>query len=185
MTSAQRRRQMGHKDDNTFQAYIGRTSGVDVQGIINDEAPDQAFIDFVASMETMVDQGAPVPHGSLLVHPRKRNSRSPNAVMVSHLPTDDPYNPFDGTETTAPFTSAIKRGPPSRYLLAYLRHDTSRASFTAKADASSENTDHALHEIVAPLCAMAMPDKGGWSYPGAQPSPAGTCSYCGHDVSNR
>lgn len=51
---------MGHKDDNTFQAYIGRTSGVDVQYIINDEAPDQAFIDFVASMETMVDR----PRGS-------------------------------------------------------------------------------------------------------------------------
>ena len=59
VTSAQRRRQMGHKDDNTLLAYISRTSGVDVQAIISGTPADQDFIDFVASMQTSVDRSAP------------------------------------------------------------------------------------------------------------------------------
>jgi len=176
---------MGHKDDNTFQAYIGRASGVDVQAIASGESPDQELVDFVTSMETSVDRNAPLQHGSLLVHARKRNSRPPDDDEPSACVDVDTYNPFDGTETAAPFNSAPVRHPPSRYLLAYLKHDPLRADFVMKADASSTTEDQSLHDVVGPLCSMAVPDNAGWSYPGAQPSEDGTCSHCGRDVSNR
>lgn len=175
---------MGHKDDNTFQAYISRTSGVDVQAIISGSAADQDLIDFVASMQTSVDLGAPVQHGSLLAHARKRNTLSPDTAVSSGLETGDPYNPFEGTETANPFTCTLVRKPPSRHLIAYLKHDAVRSDFVKKLTAS-DNGHQTLQELVAPLRAMAAPETKDWSYPGAQPSAAGACRYCGQDVSRR
>ena len=96
---------MGHKDNNTFQEYIGKTSGVDVQAIIGGETPDQGFIDFVASMQTTVDLSVPVQHGSLLVHARKRDARPVQGSQPFEPMEDDRYDPFDGDDIAAPFTS--------------------------------------------------------------------------------
>lgn len=185
VTAAQRRRQMGHKDDNTFQDYIGKTSGVDVQAIIIGESPNQSLIDFVASTQASVDQDAPREHGSLLVHARKRNDRPEGAAATHTLNSQDPYDPFEGEDAVDPFTSAPRRQSPSRFLTAYLRHDVHRHDFVSKSDRVSNKPHHSLSEVVAPLRAMATPRSEDWSYPGAQPTCTNRCRYCNVDVSSR
>lgn len=176
---------MGHKRDDTFQAYIGRISGVDVQRIIVGKDPDQDLIDWVASMQTDVDRGGPVRHGSLLVHTKRRNHPSSQTGHGIDSDLDEAYDPFDGTETATPFNVAKDRGPPSRQLRTYLKYDTPRSDFITIAQAQSDpRVQSLLHQTVAPLCAMASPIAKPWNYPGAQPSACGTCSYCGLNVSD-
>jgi hypothetical protein len=94
---------MGHKDDNTSQSYISRTSGVDVQAIISggaadqdlisDGAANQDLINFVASMQTSVDHGAPVQHGSACAC-AEASKLSPDTAVLLSLDAGDSYNPY-------------------------------------------------------------------------------------------
>lgn len=185
VTAAQRRRQLGHKDDNTFQDYIGKTSGVDVQAIMIGESPNQSLMDFVASMQASVNQDAPREHGSLLVHARKRNDPREGAALTHTLISQELYDPFEGDDAVDPFTSAPRRMSPSRFLTAYLRHDVPRHDFVSKCDRVSDKPPRSLSEVVAPLREMATPHSKDWTYPGAQPTCTNRCRYCDVDISGR
>ncbi|KAH9828465.1 Protein of unknown function (DUF3435) [Teratosphaeria destructans] len=70
VTAAQRRRQMGHKNDDTFQFYISQTSDLHTQAIMNGTKQDQDAVDWLRSMRNKRNLSAPKPKGSLLTDSR-------------------------------------------------------------------------------------------------------------------
>ncbi|KAK0864686.1 hypothetical protein LTR87_015701 [Friedmanniomyces endolithicus] len=145
VTAVQRRRQMGHKSDDTFMAYISRISDVRLRAIMNGTEQDQEGIDFLSSMRPQRDLEVPKPGRSSLTDVRfLRTIAAKQAADLEHMENrvecksknsypsrrqqyDDSVDIFTGAEEAAPFSNTMARGWPSRHLQVYLRYDIARA----------------------------------------------------------
>ncbi|KAI7489735.1 hypothetical protein KC357_g2124 [Hortaea werneckii] len=189
VTPAQRRRQMGHMNDNTFQSYISRISGVDVQAIINGKEQDQETIDWLCSMRTRLDTTAPRPSGSLLSENRFWRNGVATVQGSSSFISDfrraiqeheDRVNIFEGVEVAAPLTSVVSRPPPSKNLAMYLRYDEPRAAFLKHTFGSVQPlAPFAITAAVGAAYQMALQTPPQWRYPGTSLSASGGCVECG------
>ncbi|KAK0303699.1 hypothetical protein LTR82_017447 [Friedmanniomyces endolithicus] len=187
VTAVQRRRQIGHKSDDTFMAYISRISGVHLQAIMNGTEQDHEGIDFLRSMRPQRDLGAPQPGRSSLTDVRfwrtmaddkqeadlqfmesRVASKSKDTYPIRRQRYDDSLDIFTGAEEVAPFSSTITRGPPSRHLQIYLRCDTARANMIQSFYRADEDSHMRLSDAVAVAAALSVPDPPEWFYPCAQ-----------------
>jgi hypothetical protein len=156
---------MGHKDDDTFMAYISIVSGVDVQNIINQHAPDQPLIDYLRLMQPHIDLSAPVRASSHLTNASRRNhlDQDYSASRESHF--GKPSDIFYSTDTTEPFTTPVKRLESSRFLLSYLRHDKDRAALIHLLQHTRREELVELSNLVHPLRAMCASTHQPLHYP--------------------
>ncbi|WPH01245.1 Hypothetical protein R9X50_00408200 [Acrodontium crateriforme] len=180
VSSVQRRRQMGHKNDDTFMAYISQISGIHCQNIMAGKAPDQKAVDFLRSMRTGLNTTRTVAGSSLT---DSRFWRTKDTCSSSNDANSDlPLFGDNGEEylVTQPFSETIRREPPSRQLVAYLRYDKCRAE-VAKLFAPSVATTPimSLSKAVETWLGVTDPDPGEVYYPGSEPDPTtGDCLHC-------
>nr|OQO31360.1 hypothetical protein B0A51_03355 [Rachicladosporium sp. CCFEE 5018] len=163
VTTAQRNRQMGHANEDTFLYYLSNASSVDVQNIMNGRASDQELIDFFTTMQPNLHACIPLPPGALLRHGRSKRTSS-------YEPRED----FDkqpkpvatlGTAAGLPFDAPLERPPPSRLLLSFLRYDRDRAQVIKQYAASRAGDKVCLAEMVGALRLLARPGVQDLSYP--------------------
>ncbi|KAI6914838.1 hypothetical protein KC318_g431 [Hortaea werneckii] len=191
VTPAQRRRQMGHMNDDTFQFYISPVSGVDVQSIILGREQDQDTIDWLCSMRPRLDTTAPPPPGSLLSEPRYWRKSAPakkevemgadastfHKAVVEH---NQRLSLFEGTETAAPLSKVVSRPPPSKNLAIYLQYDQARGAVLQHMfDKGRPDCPLPLPMSVTLLYQLALQNPPRWRYPGVSLSPSGACIECG------
>jgi len=187
VTAVQRRRQMGHKSDDTFMAYISRISGVHVQAIANGQEPDQEAIDFLRSMRTKLNTNAGSAVGASLSDVRfwRSNPLSYLDKRLSHTasqtyrprPSHDPteVNPFTGSSFTQPFSSTIARPGPSKHLAIYLRYDQGRAAIMRALYQNAPEQGLPLSSVVALYLPLARFDAYGWRYSDAASDSDDSC----------
>ncbi|KAK3672642.1 hypothetical protein LTR78_007454 [Recurvomyces mirabilis] len=202
VTSSQRRRQMGHKNDDTFQAYISRISGVHVQAIMNGADQDQDTINYLRSMRRDLNVQGPAAPGSSLTDPRFwRNTVDSQASNVSerleHMEKRLAYTAvqtetmrpehdagaskasiFEGSESTKPLSAMVHRPAASKYLKAYLRYDSTRENLIQHFYEQPPDEKIPLVAAVSLYLQAALPSSPPWRYPDADPDDNGLCFVC-------
>nr|OQO30435.1 hypothetical protein B0A51_03065 [Rachicladosporium sp. CCFEE 5018] len=163
VTVAQRNRQMGHANEDTFLHYLSNASSIDVQNIMNGRASDQGLIDFFATMRPNLHARIPLPPGAFLRHgrskrtsscePGKKSDEQPKAIAML------------GTAAGLPFDAPLERPPPSKLLLNFLRYDRDRAQTIKQYAASRAGDKVGLAEMVGALRLLAEPGVRDLSYP--------------------
>jgi hypothetical protein len=172
VSAAQRRKQMGQKNDDVFLSYISRISGVDTQAIINGKEPDQGLMNVLQGMAVNLNTDASKPHGSQLTdirgHP-KAIGRPEKSIRPPPTPSADPPR-------VQSYEDNIPRPPASRSFLRYLswepdRQHVIRAFYDAPAKYSFDS-------VVAHLSRIADPSHVKWHYPQAGPDKENRCPDC-------
>ncbi|KAF2174444.1 hypothetical protein K469DRAFT_675779 [Zopfia rhizophila CBS 207.26] len=181
ITAAQRRQRMGHKHDDTFQAYISRISGVDSQSIMLDQPQREELFDVLRSMAMDRQLDAPMPPGSKLTAPRRARPESfspgQDYKILREMQRDEylkeredffKRGPFERIETCqAEDAGEIEDDgvlvlPPrsaSRFLSTVLKYQFSRAQVAKNFCQLAPGESLALADAVKPLMEMAKRDE--------------------------
>lgn len=198
---------MGHASDETYQSYISRQVGVDIQAVMLGTPQRKQEIGEAQSMLSDRDLRAPRPFGSELTIPFRAPLEQSKAEVWSTLsPPDrsqaklrhdqelfkrtrsefwetiderDIINDLTSTEETTHMVEAASRKQPP-FLQIVLRYDKERSLVASNFMAKSDSLT--LADAVAPLKRMANPVAILRYYPEAEPDNQGRCADCGSSL---